>query len=526
MEEKMFCFQCEQTAGGTGCSQAGVCGKSPAVALAQDETVVALIRLARAALRQGPVSKETGRLLIEGLFLTVTNVNFDEADIHRYNALYRQAGDALGAGAVDDLSPQALFHGDQDIVSLRSTLLFGLKGMAAYADHARVLGYEDPAIYQGCAAFLAALVEDHPLADWLSLLMDFGHLNLKTMGLLDQANTESYGRPTPTTVSTHIGSGPFIVVTGHDLLDLKMLLEQTEGTGVAVYTHGEMLPAHGYPELAKYDQLKGHFGTAWNNQQAEFDNIPGALLYTTNCLMPPRPSYKEALFTTGLVAWPDLPHIEADAEGHKDFSQVIAKAKALGGYDRLQEKTGANGGHTMTTGFARDAVLAHAGTLVEAVKAGDLGHIFLVGGCDGAKPGRSYYTDFVKATPADSLVLTLACGKFRFNDLDLGTLGGLPRLMDMGQCNDAYSAIQVAVALAEAFDCGVNDLPLTLVLSWYEQKAVCILLTLLALGIKNIYVGPSLPAFFSDRVLQTLVETFDLHPTGQAEEDLAAILGA
>ena len=525
MTDQMFCFQCEQTAGGKGCTVSGVCGKNPAIAAAQDDTLAELIRLARAALRKGPISREIGRLFIEGLFLTVTNVSFDEAAIRRYNAAYHAQADALGATGADAVDPHDLFHGDGDIVSLRSTLLFGLKGMSAYAEHAKVLGYEDEAIYQGCGEFLKALLEDHSVPEWLNLLMDFGKLNLTTMALLDRANTETYGKPTPKTVSTHIQPGPFIVVTGHDLLDLKMLLDQTEGTGVSVYTHGEMLPAHGYPELAKYDHLKGHFGTAWNNQQKEFDKIPGAVLYTTNCLMPPRPSYQEALFTTSVVGWPDVPHIEADADGHKDFSAVIAKAKALGGYDSLQEKTGANGGHTMTTGFARDTVLAHAGTVIDAVKSGDLRHIFLVGGCDGAKPGRSYYTDFVKATPEDTLVLTLACGKFRFNDLDLGSLGGLPRLMDMGQCNDAYSAIQVALALAEAFECGVNDLPLTLVLSWYEQKAVCILLTLLALGIKNIYIGPSLPAFFSDTVLNTLVDMFNLTPIGKAEEDLASILG-
>ena len=341
------------------------------------------------------------------------------------------------------------------------------------------------------------------------------------MALLDEANTSTYGTPVPTTVPLTVEKGPFIVVTGHDLKDLELLLKQTEGKGINIYTHGEMLPAHAYPELKKYKHLKGNFGTAWQNQQKEFDGVPGAFLFTTNCLMPPRKSYIDRVFTTEVVSFDGVTHIGED----KDFTPVIEKALELGGYAEDQHFTGINGGSTVTTGFGHGTVLSVADKVIDAVKAGAIKHFFLVGGCDGARPGRNYYTEFVKQTPADTVVLTLACGKYRFNDLDLGTIGGLPRIMDMGQCNDAYSAIQVAVALAKAFDCGVNDLPLTLVLSWYEQKAVCILLTLLSLGIKNIYLGPTLPAFVSKNVLNYLVENFNITPTSTPEADLKKILG-
>jgi hydroxylamine reductase len=341
------------------------------------------------------------------------------------------------------------------------------------------------------------------------------------MELLDAANTGTYGTPAPATVTCDIEPGPFIVISGHDLLDLKKLLEQTEGKGINIYTHGEMLPAHAYPELKKYAHLKGNFGTAWQNQQKEFDGVPAPFLFTTNCLMPVKPSYADRVFTTSVVSYPELVHISDD----KDFTPVIEKALALGGYKEAHPMTGINGGHTLMTGFARGTVLSVADKVVDAVKAGAIKHFFLVGGCDGAKPGRNYYTDFVKQTPADSVILTLACGKYRFNDLDLGEIGGLPRIMDMGQCNDSYSAIQVALALADAFGCTVNELPLTLVLSWYEQKAVCVLLTLLALGIKNIYIGPSLPAFLSPNVLNTLVEKFALTPISTPEADLKKMLG-
>ena len=368
---------------------------------------------------------------------------------------------------------------------------------------------------------LSALAEDWGMDKLLPIVMETGKVNLSCMALLDEANTSTYGTPVPTTVPLTVEKGPFIVVTGHDLKDLELLLKQTEGKGINIYTHGEMLPAHAYPELKKYKHLKGNFGTAWQNQQKEFDGVPGAFLFTTNCLMPPRPSYKDRVFTTEVVSFPGVSHIGED----KDFTPVIEKALELGGYSEDQHFTGINGGSTVTTGFGHGTVLSVADKVIDAVKAGAIKHFFLVGGCDGARPGRNYYTEFVKQTPADTVILTLACGKYRFNDLDIGSIGGLPRIMDMGQCNDAYSAIQVAVALAKAFDCGVNDLPLTLVLSWYEQKAVCILLTLLYLGIKNIYLGPTLPAFVSKNVLNYLVENFQITPTSTPEEDLKKILG-
>ncbi|HEX2925205.1 MAG TPA: hydroxylamine reductase, partial [Ruminiclostridium sp.] len=355
----------------------------------------------------------------------------------------------------------------------------------------------------------------------LSVVMETGEVNLKCMALLDQANTETYGTPAPTSVPMTVEKGPFIVISGHDLYDLYLLLEQTKDKGINIYTHGEMLPAHAYPKLKAYPHLKGNFGTAWQNQQKEFDNIPGAVLFTTNCLMPVKPSYSDRVFTTEVVAYPEMVHIGDD----KDFTPVINKALELGGYSEDTRFTGINGGDTLTTGFARGTVLSVADKVIDAVKAGAIKHFFLVGGCDGAKVGRNYYTEFVKKTPKDTVILTLACGKFRFNDLDIGEIGGLPRIMDMGQCNDAYSAIQVAVALANAFECGVNDLPLSLVLSWYEQKAVCILLTLLSLGIKNIYLGPTLPAFVSPNVLNILVEKFNISPISTPDEDLKKILG-
>ena len=382
-----------------------------------------------------------------------------------------------------------LWNADEDIRSLKSLILFGLRGMAAYAYHAMVLGYSDEEVNTFFYEGMFAIGEDLNMEQLLPIVMKVGEINLKCMALLDQANTETYGDPVPVTVPLTVEKGPFIVISGHDLKDLQLLLEQTEGKGINIYTNGEMLPAHAYPKLKAYPHLKGNFGTAWHNQQKEFADIPAPVLFTTNCLMPPKASYADRVFTTEVVSYPGVIHIGED----KDFTPVIEKALELGGYPEDQEFTGINGGKTVTTGFARNTVLSAAGTIVDAVKDGALKHIFLVGGCDGARKGRSYYTDFVKQTPSDTAVLTLACGKYRFNDLDLGCIGGLPRIMDMGQCNDAYSAIRAALALADAFDCGVNDLPLTLVLSWYEQKAVCILLTLLHLGIRNIYLGPTLP---------------------------------
>jgi hydroxylamine reductase len=396
--------------------------------------------------------------------------------------------------------------------------------MAAYAHHALVLGKTDEAVNEFFYKALFMLGEDKSVDELLGLLMELGGVNLKCMALLDEANTGAYGNPVPAQVPLAIEKGPFIVVSGHDLRDLQMLLEQTDGKGVNVYTHSEMLPAHAYPELKKHSQLKGNFGSAWQSQQKEFDGIPAPVLFTTNCLMPPKASYGDRVYTTSVVAFPEMKHIEADADGYKDFSDLIDHAIALGGYAENQQRTGINGGTTVTTGFGRQTVLDNAPAIIDAVKAGAIRHFFLVGGCDGAKAGRNYYTEFVRQTPKDTVVLTLACGKYRFNDLDIGAIGPFPRILDMGQCNDAYGAIQVALALAEAFGCGVNDLPLTLVLSWYEQKAVCILLTLLSLGIKNIYIGPSIPAFFSNTVLNVLVDKFNLTPISTPEEDLAKIL--
>ena len=514
---KMFCFQCEQTANSTGCTTFGVCGKNPAVAKSQDELTSLLIALAKNT--NIPTQKQID-LIVDGLFITITNVNFDEQNILAFNEKIK----SQLVNSEQPLTPQDLFAGDTDVVSLRSTLLFGMRGMAAYAHHARVLGKRDLEIDNWFVKGMKALAEDHSVEEWLSLLMEFGQINLKCMQLLDEANTETYGNPTPVAVPLTIEKGPFIVVTGHDLKDIKMLLEQTEGKGVNIYTHGEMLPSHGYPELKKYPHLKGNFGTAWQNQQKEFVDIPAPVLFTTNCIMPVKPNYADNIYTTSVVAFPNIKHINADANGHKDFSQIIEHAIKLGGYPEDKPLTGINGGSTVTTGFGRQTVLDNAGTILDAIKQGAIKHFFLVGGCDGAKPGRNYYTNFVKQTPADTVILTLACGKFRINDLDLGKIGPFPRILDMGQCNDAYGAIQVALALSNALDTPVNDLPLTLVLSWYEQKAVCILLTLLSLGIKNIYVGPTVPAFFSQNVLNVLVDKFDLTPISTPEADLKKIL--
>ena len=530
MENKMFCFQCEQTAGCTGCTgKAGVCGKSADVAKLQDELTGALIGLARATDGDTPVSADTWLLLIEGLFTTVTNVNFNEKTIReRIDRVHVEkarlipncSACASRCGRNDDYDMAELWSAQEDVRSLKSLILFGVRGMAAYAHHALVLGYTDDAVNRFLAKALFAVGEDWGMDELLPIVMEVGEKNLQCMALLDRANTETYGTPAPVTVPLTVEKGPFIVITGHDLHDLKLLLEQTEGKGVNIYTHGEMLPAHAYPELKKYAHLKGNFGTAWQNQQKEFAELPAPVLFTTNCLMPPRASYADRVFTTAVVSYPEMTHIGED----KDFTPVIEQALELGGYDEDQAFTGINGGSTVTTGFARGAVLGVADKVIEAVKSGAIRHFFLVAGCDGARPGRNYYTEFVKQTPPDTVVLTLACGKYRFNDLDLGTIGGLPRLMDVGQCNDAYSAIQIALALADAFGCGVNDLPLSMVLSWYEQKAVCILLTLLHLGIRNIRLGPTLPAFLSPNVLNYLVEHFGIAPITTPEDDLKTLL--
>ena len=535
----MFCFQCEQTAGCTGCTRAGVCGKSAMTAMLQDTLTGALIALANTTTtacsnknsNHNPTAvlmDEINHLILEGLFTTITNVNFDDASIKDLTAQIRSAKENLSASyqisSTADYDMNNIWNADEDIRSLKSLILFGVRGMAAYAYHAMVLGYTDASLNQFFVTALSAFSKDLGMDELLPIVMEVGRFNLLCMELLDKANTESFGDPVPVTVSLTVEKGPFIVVTGHDLSDIKQLLEQTKDTGINIYTHGEMLPAHAYPELKKYPHLKGNFGTAWQNQQKEFAALPAPILFTTNCLMPPKSSYADRVFTTGSVQFPNTPYIK-DENGHKDFTLLIKKALELGGYSSDQHFTGINGGTSVMTGFAKNAVLSSAGEIVDAVKSGAIRHFFLVAGCDGARSGRNYYTEFVKQTPADSIVLTLACGKYRFNDLDLGTIGNFPRLMDMGQCNDAYSAIKVAVALADAFGCGVNDLPLSMILSWYEQKAVCILLTLLHLGIKNIKLGPTLPAFLSPNVLNYLVEHFSIAPVTTPEADLKEILG-
>lgn len=510
--ENMFCFQCEQTAGCKGCmGKAGVCGKPADVAKLQDKLTGSLITLSK---EMKDHSAATDKVMLEGLFTTITNVNFNAETVQdvidKVHALHQG----------QDYDMDQIWEADEDIRSLKSLILFGLRGMAAYAYHAMVLGYSDRKVNDFFYEGLAAIGTENTMDALLPLVLKTGEVNLSCMELLDKANTQTYGTPTPVQVPLTVEKGPFIVISGHDLLDLKLLLEQTEGKGINVYTHGEMLPAHGYPELKKYSHLKGNFGTAWQNQQKEFADIPAPVLFTTNCLMPPKASYADRVFTTEAVSYPELVHIGES----KDFTPVIEKALELGGYDKDTEFTGINGGKTVTTGFAHGTVLSVADKVIEGVKAGKISHFFLVGGCDGAKPGRNYYTEFVKETPDDSIILTVACGKYRFNDLDLGTVEGLPRIMDMGQCNDSFSAVKVAMALAEAFDCGVNDLPLSIVLSWYEQKAVCVLLTLLHLGIKNILLGPTLPAFVSPNVLNFLVENYNIAPISTPEEDLAKIL--
>lgn len=532
MENKMFCYQCEQTAGCTGCTgNTGVCGKSANTARLQDELTGALIGLARATEgNEQLVTEEMNQLVLEGLFTTITNVNFNDETLKLLIDKIEDTKKKLvpncftcsdSCGRNNNFDMSTLWTTDEDIRSLKSLILFGIRGMAAYAYHASVLGYTDETISKFFYKALFAIgMKDWGMDKLLPIVLEVGKVNLRCMELLDQANTTTYGTPVPTTVPLTFEKGPFIIITGHDLKDLQLLLEQTKDKGINIYTHGEMLPAHAYPELKKYSHLKGNFGTAWQNQQKEFDNIPGAILYTTNCLMPVKPSYADRVFTTEVVSYPEIVHIGEE----KDFTPVIEKALALGGYTKDQHMTGINGGIQVTTGFSHGTVLSVADQVIEAVKNGDIKHFFLVGGCDGARVGRNYYTEFVKQSPADSIILTLACGKYRFNDLDLGTIGGLPRIMDMGQCNDAYSAIKVAIALAEAFECDVNELPLSMVLSWYEQKAVCILLTLLYLGIKNIHIGPTLPAFISPNVLNFLVENYGLSPIGTPEEDIKKLL--
>ena len=518
--KEMFCFQCQQTAHNTGCEgKAGVCGKKADTANYQDDLIGELAGLAKAAIG-GKATKQTDTLMLKGLFTTITNVNFNNETILQLKAEIEREKESIGGGKYGDYDMKNIWDADEDIRSLKSLILFGIKGMAAYAYHALALGKTDDEVNSFFYEALSAITEEKTSEELLSLVLKTGEVNLKCMAMLDAANTEAYGNPVPTEVPLTIEKGPFIVVSGHDLHDMKLLLEQTKDKGINIYTHSEMLPAHGYPELKKYKHLKGNFGTGWQNQQSEFHNIPAPVLFTTNCLMPVRQSYCDRVFTTSVVSYPELYHID----DKKDFTPVIEKAIECGGYKEDKHMTGMNGGSVVTTGFAHNAVLSYADKIIELVKSGKIKHFFLIGGCDGASPSRSYYTDFAKLTPPDTIILTLACGKYRINDLDLGDIDGIPRILDCGQCNDAYSAIKIALALADAFDCGVNDLPLTLVLSWYEQKAVCILLTLLYLGIKNIYLGPTVPAFVSSGILDFLVKNYNLTPAGEPKSDLDTIL--
>jgi len=543
----MFCYQCEQTAKGTGCTISGVCGKQPEVASLQDLLTHALKGLslyASEGRKVGVVDQEVDRFTAWGLFTTLTNVNFDPEDfvsfINRSVALRENLKEKVKAagGKVDfgeacaAFKPEATIEGlarqgeqvvwvaagsaaEPDIKSLQDILLLGLRGVSAYAYHAQILGEEDDAIYAFIHEALAALARNNlELNDWLGMVLKCGEINLRTMELLDKGNTGTYGHPVPTKVPLGAKKGKAILVSGHDLVDLEEILRQTEGKGIYVYTHGEMLPTHGYPGLKRYPHFYGHYGTAWQNQRKEFPEFPGAIVMTTNCIQKPVEVYMDNIFTTGPVGWPGVTHIS-----NGDFTPAIEKALEMPGFAEDVE------GKTVMVGFARNAVLGVADKVIEAVKNKDIRHFFLVGGCDGAKPGRSYYADFVEQVPQDCVVLTLACGKFRFFDKDLGDIGGIPRLLDIGQCNDSYSAIKIAVALAEAFNVSVNELPLSLIISWYEQKAVAILLTLLHLGIKDIRLGPSLPAFVTPNVLDVLVKNFDIKPITTPEEDLAAILG-
>lgn len=508
---KMFCFQCEQTAKGQGCTVQGVCGKNADTANLQDILISSTIKFANCV----TYSEKNVDVIIKALFATITNVNFDNDAI---KDLTRDITEITPCNKTFDIN--TIWECDEDIRSLKSLILFGLKGMSAYAYHAQILGYRDEEVDKFFFEALQGISKDLSSEELLNLVLKTGKINLKCMELLDKANTKTYGNPVPTKVSTEIEAGPFIVITGHDLHDLALLLEQTKDKGINIYTHGEMLPCHAYPELKKYKHLKGNFGTAWQNQQKEFENIPAPILFITNCIMPVKENYEDRVFTTSVVRYPNVRHIDEN----KDFTPLIEKAIELGGYKEKQEMTGINGGNVLTVGFGHDAVMSVADKLIDSIKNGDIKHIFLVGGCDGAKVGRNYYTEFVKQTPKDSLVLTLACGKYRFNDIDLGEINGIPRIIDMGQCNDAYSAIMVAFELAKAFNCKVNELPLSIVLSWYEQKAVCILLTLLYLGIENIRLGPTLPAFVSPNVLKILIEKFKIKPITTPENDLKEMI--
>ncbi len=544
----MFCYQCEQTAGGKGCTKLGVCGKTPEIANLQDLLIYQLKGIsfyARHILDSGlNVDKSVVSFIENCLFTTLTNVNFNVDDhVH----LLKQSQDIKNnlkdiVGTTDYITPSAAYELpetkadmlrdapmagimydktlDPDIRSLRQTILYGLKGISAYGHQARELSYYSYNVDNFYIIALEAITDNTlTVEELIRLTLKTGDMAIEIMKKLDEANTTIYGNPSPHPVNVHIKKGPFIIVSGHDLKDLEMLLKQTEGLGINIYTHGEMLPSHGYEGLKKYKHLVGNFGGAWQDQQKQFDNLPGCILMTTNCLMRPRDTYKDRIYSTNVVGWDGIKYIEKKPDGEKDFSEIIKQSLELGGFTEEQEVK------EILVGFGHEAALSHAGELVEAVKSKQIRHFFLIGGCDGARPGRSYFTDFATMVPDDCMILTLACGKYRFNKLDFGTVAGLPRLLDIGQCNDVYSAILIANALADAFDTDVNGLPLSLIVSWYEQKAVADLLALLSLGIKNIYLGPTLPAFLSPNVLQYLVDTFQLRLISNPEDDIKTCLG-
>ena len=548
----MFCYQCEQTARGTGCTVQGVCGKDETVALLQDLLIYAtkgISQYAHLSRALGAVDRDVDVFAVQALFTTITNVDFDPERLKgwpvkasemrdRAKKLYEDACRKAGktpetltgpaawtpaadiAGLVEQGRDKGILARHQqwgdDTADLHDLVLFGLKGVAAYADHAHVLGFDDDALYAEFHRLLALLAEPKQEAgSLLGAALETGKLNLGITELLDKANTSTYGHPEPTKVRVNAVKGKAILVSGHDLRDLELILKQTEGKGINVYTHGEMLPCHGYPKLKAYKHLAGHYGTAWQNQQKEFPGFPGAIVMTTNCIQRPQANYNARIFTTGLVAWPGLTHIGAD----KDFTPVINAALAAPGFPTDEPEK------TIMVGFGRNAVMSVAGKVIELVKAGKIKHFFLIGGCDGSKPDRNYYTEFAQKVPKDSVILTLACGKFKFNRIEFGDIEGIPRLLDIGQCNDSYSAIRIAVALAGAFNTDVNGLPLSFIISWYEQKAVAVLLTLLSLGVKNIRLGPSLPAFLTPNLVKTLVDKFNIMPITTPDADLKAILG-
>ena len=547
LDYEMFCYQCEQTANGKGCTKLGVCGKTPEIAALQDLLIFQIKGISfygKPLIEQGAHMDKSVVSFIENvLFTTLTNVNFDAAAHVELLKRSQQIKDELRgmAGDLPDVPAHAAYHLpetksemlhdaplagimydkslDPDVRSLRQTILYGLKGISAYGHQARELGYYSDEVDDFYILALEALTDDRLTAEELiRMMMRTGEMAIEVMKKLDEANTTIYQNPTPHSVNVHIKKGPFIIVSGHDLKDLEMLLKQTEGTGINIYTHGEMLPCHGYPSLKKYPHLVGNFGGAWQDQQKQFDNLPGCILMTTNCLMRPRDSYKDRIYSTNVVGWDGVKHIGKNENGEKDFGPIIKQALELGGFPEDEEA------HDILVGFGHHAALSYAEQIVAAVKDKQLRHFFLIGGCDGARPGRNYYTEFAKMVPKDCMILTLACGKYRFNKLEFGEVAGLPRLLDVGQCNDVYSAIRIATALADAFETDVNGLPLSLIVSWYEQKAVADLLALLSLGIRNIYLGPTLPAFLSPNVLQYLTDTFHLRLISNAEDDIKTCL--